>query len=92
MFGQPTLVNNVETLINVLPIVLHGGQAFAASGIGASTGTKLFCVSGRVDRPGLYELTFGATLRDLLTMAGGVVGGRPLQAVLMESIRWVLDR
>ena len=83
LFGQPTLVNNVETLINVLPIVLHGGQAFAATGIGASTGTKLFCVSGRVERPGLYELTFGATLRELLTMAGGVVGGRPLQAVLM---------
>ena len=71
LFGQPTLVNNVETLINVLPIVLHGGQAFAATGIGASTGTKLFCVSGRVGRPGLYELTFGATLRELLTMAGG---------------------
>ena len=83
LFGQPTLVNNVETLINVLPIVLHGGQAFAATGIGSSTGTKLFCVSGRVDRPGLYELTFGVTLRELLTMAGGVVGGRPLQAVLM---------
>jgi NADH-quinone oxidoreductase subunit F len=63
--------------------VLNGGQAFAATGIGASTGTKLFCVSGRVDRPGLYELTFGATLRDLLAMAGGVTGGRPLRAVLM---------
>ena len=83
LFGQPTLVNNVETLINVLPIVLHGGRAFAATGVGASTGTKLFCVSGRVARPGLYELTFGATLRELLTMAGGVVGDRPLQAVLM---------
>jgi NADH-quinone oxidoreductase subunit F len=83
LFGQPTLVNNVETLLNVLPIVLHGGRRFAATGVGASTGTKLFCVSGRVNRPGLYELTFGATLRELLTMAGGVAGGRPLHAVLM---------
>ena len=83
LFGQPTLVNNVETLVNVLPIVLHGGRAFAATGVGASTGTKLFCVSGRVARPGLYELTFGATLRELLTAAGGVVDDRPLQAVLM---------
>ncbi len=63
LFGKPTLVNNVETLINVLPIVLDGGQAYAATGVGISTGTKLYCVSGRVERPGLYELAFGATLR-----------------------------
>ena len=52
LFGQPTLVNNVETLVNVLPIIRRGGGAFAAVGSGASTGTKLFCVSGRVARPG----------------------------------------
>jgi NADH-quinone oxidoreductase subunit F len=83
LFGKPTLVNNVETLINVLPIVLDGGPAYAASGSGSSTGTKLYCVSGRVERPGLYELAFGATLRQLLELAGGVAAGRPLQAVLM---------
>jgi NADH-quinone oxidoreductase subunit F len=83
LFGKPTLVNNVETLINVLPIVLDGGPAYAASGSGSSTGTKLYCVSGRVERPGLYELAFGATLRQLLGRAGGVTGGRPLQAVLV---------
>jgi NADH-quinone oxidoreductase subunit F len=83
LFGKPTLVNNVETLLNVLPIVLDGGAAFAATGAGNSTGTKLYCVSGRVRRPGLYELAFGATLRQLLALAGGVTGWRPLQAVLM---------
>jgi NADH-quinone oxidoreductase subunit F len=67
----------------VLPIVLHGGQAYATTGSGTSTGTKLYCVSGRVERPGLYELAFGATLRQLLELAGGVAGGRPLQTVLM---------
>ena len=46
LFGQPTFVNNVETLVNVLPIVLDGGAAYAAIGTGASTGTKLFCLSG----------------------------------------------
>ncbi len=83
LFGKPTLVNNVETLLNVLPIVLDGGPAYAATGAGTSTGTKLYCVSGRVERPGLYELPFGVTLRQLLDLAGGVAGGRPLQAVLM---------
>jgi NADH-quinone oxidoreductase subunit F len=83
LFGKPTLINNVETLINVLPILLDGGAAFAATGEGNSTGTKLYCVSGRVERPGLYELAFGATLRQLLLLAGGVAGGRRLRAVLM---------
>ena len=83
LFGKPTLVNNVETLLNVLPIVLDGGPAYAATGAGMSTGTKLYCVSGRVERPGLYELPFGVTLRQLLALAGGVADGRPLQAVLM---------
>ena len=83
LFGKPTLVNNVETLVNVLAIVLDGGQAFAATGSGTSTGTKLYCVSGHVERAGLYELPFGATLRELLDRAGGVATGRSLQAVLM---------
>jgi len=83
LFGKPTLVNNVETLVNVLPIVLDGGQAFATTGSGASTGTKLYCVSGHVARPGLYELPFGATLRELLDSAGGVAASGRLQAVLI---------
>ncbi|GGO64319.1 NAD(P)H-dependent oxidoreductase subunit E [Nonomuraea cavernae] len=80
LFGKPTVVNNVETLVNVLPILEHGAQAYAATGTKDSTGTKLFCVSGNVDRPGIYELPFGATLRELLDLARPE---RPLRAVLL---------
>jgi NADH-quinone oxidoreductase subunit F len=85
LFGKPTVVNNVETLVNVLPILTGGAAAYAAvgTGEGGSTGTKLFCLSGTVRRPGIYELPFGATLRELLTLAGGVPEGRELRAVLL---------
>ncbi len=81
LFGKPTTVNNVETLVNVLGIVLEGGAAYAATGTSGSTGTKLFCVSGAVAAPGLYEVEFGTTLGDLLERAGGAPGG--IQAVLL---------
>ena len=83
LFGKPTVVNNVETLVNVLDIVRDGGATFAAVGTDKSTGTKLFCVSGCATRPGLYEVPFGITLRQLIDRAGGVRDGRPLQAVLL---------
>ncbi|MBI1789731.1 MAG: NAD(P)H-dependent oxidoreductase subunit E [Acidobacteria bacterium] len=83
LFGQPTLVNNVETLINVPGIVLDGGAAYAAIGTAYSTGTKLYCLSGHVARSGVYEAVFGATLRELIEMAGGVAGSGRLQAVLL---------
>ena len=83
LFGKPTVVNNVETLVNVLDIVLEGGPAFAGLGTEGSTGTKLFCVSGKVTRPGLYEVAFGTTLRQLLDLAGGVSGGREMRAALL---------
>jgi NADH-quinone oxidoreductase subunit F len=67
----------------VLDIVDGGGPAFAANGTAQSSGTKLFCLSGRVERPGVYELPFGATLRRAIDEAGGVRGGRPLRAVLL---------
>ncbi|WP_431989063.1 NAD(P)H-dependent oxidoreductase subunit E [Streptomyces albogriseolus] len=70
LFGKPTAANNVETLVNVLPILTLGAQAYAAIGTGASAGPKLFCVSGSVERPGVYELPFGATLGELLELAG----------------------
>jgi NADH-quinone oxidoreductase subunit F len=79
LFGKPTAVNNVETLFNVLDVVTDGGKAFAGVGTEASTGTRLFCVSGSVARPGLYELAFGATLRELLDLAGA----SPPKAVLL---------
>ncbi|SJZ85785.1 NAD-dependent formate dehydrogenase flavoprotein subunit [Marinactinospora thermotolerans DSM 45154] len=83
LFGRPTTINNVETLVNVLPIMLMGGPAYARIGTGGSTGPKLFCVSGTVSRPGVYELPFGATLRDLLELSGGVAEGREIRAVLL---------
>ena len=83
LFGKPTLVNNVETLINVLDIVVEGGAAFATTGTADSTGTRLFCLSGNVRAPGLYEISMGTTLRALIDLAGGLRDGRTLQAVLL---------
>ncbi|MGP4011216.1 NADH-ubiquinone oxidoreductase-F iron-sulfur binding region domain-containing protein [Streptomyces sp. 4N124] len=80
LFGKPTVENNVETLVNVLPILTMGAPAYAAIGTARSTGPKLFCVSGTVDRPGIYELPFGATLGELLELAGVRDG---LRAVLL---------
>jgi NADH-quinone oxidoreductase subunit F len=83
LFGKPTGVNNVETLVNVLEILRIGGAEYAKIGTPDSTGTRLFCLSGRVERPGLYEVEFGTTLRELLELAGGVAGGSQLKAVLL---------
>ena len=83
LFGAPTVVNNVETLVNVLDVVLGSGPSFAGIGTEGSTGTKLLCLSGHVERPGTYEVRFGATLREVLELAGGVSGGRALQAILL---------
>lgn len=80
LFGKPTVENNVETLVNVLPILTMGAPAYAATGTAKSTGPKLFCVSGSVARPGIYELPFGATLGELLELAGVRDG---LRAVLL---------
>jgi NADH-quinone oxidoreductase subunit F len=83
LFGQPTVVNNVETLVNVPSIMLEGGRAFASIGTERSTGPKLFCVSGAVEDPGTYEVPFGTTLRQVLELAGGVSPGATLRAVLL---------
>jgi NADH-quinone oxidoreductase subunit F len=85
LFGKPTAVNNVETLVNVLLIVREDGGAAAYRAIGTetSTGPKLFCVSGHVARPGVYEVEFGVTLRELIDLAGGVAAGRALKAILL---------
>ncbi len=74
VFGRPTLVNNVESLMNVPSIVLDGGEAFSAIGTEDSKGPKLFCVSGNVKDPGVYEVPFGATAGELIELAGGVDG------------------
>jgi NADH-quinone oxidoreductase subunit F len=83
LFGLPTVVNNVETLANIPLIVLEGGAAFARVGTEQSTGPKLFCLSGHVARPGVYEVPFGKTLREMIDLAGGIANGRSLQAVLL---------
>jgi NADH-quinone oxidoreductase subunit F len=83
LFGKPTVANNVETLVNVLDVVLGSGPSFSEIGTEGSTGTKLLCLSGHVERPGTYEVPFGATLQEVLELAGGVPGGKDLQAVLM---------
>jgi NADH-quinone oxidoreductase subunit F len=71
LFGRPTLINNVETLANIPSIVLNGGDAFASIGTDDSKGPKLFCLSGNVATPGVYEVPFGATVRDLIDLADG---------------------
>ena len=83
LFSRPTLVNNVETLVNVLEILNNGAASFAATGTAESTGTRLFCLSGHVRAPGVYEVPMGTTLRALIDKAGGLPEGRRLQAVLL---------
>ncbi len=70
LFDQPTVINNVETLVNVLDIVTDGPDAYAARGTPDSTGTKLYCVAGNIARSGVYEIEFGRSLRELLELAG----------------------
>ena len=81
LFGEPTAINNPETLYNVAPIVLEGADAYRSVGTEGSPGTRLFCVSGRVANPGVYEHPFGATLRHVIDRAGGAT--TDLGAVLL---------
>jgi NADH-quinone oxidoreductase subunit F len=86
LYLQPTIVNNVETLANLPWIAREGGQAFADLGAETSTGTRLFAVSGHVNKPGVYEVEFGVTtFRDLIyapVYCGGIRGGRKLKAFI----------
>ncbi len=90
LYGQPTVVNNVETMANIPWIVLHGGAAFAAMGEGRSTGTRLFALSGHVNRPGPYEVQMvKTTFRDLIyapELGGGVREGRDLKAFIPGGV------
>ena len=83
LFGRPTGINNVETLVNVLEVLRIGGPAYAELGTPDSTGTRLFCLSGNVERPGVYEVACGTTLRELLELAGGVHDGKGVKAILL---------
>jgi NADH-quinone oxidoreductase subunit F len=83
LFGKPTAVNNVETLCNVPGILLEGATAYRRYGTEKSPGSKLFCVSGDVLYPGVYEIPFGMTIRQLVyDLAGGIPQGRGLQTIL----------
>jgi NADH-quinone oxidoreductase subunit F len=90
LYGEPTIVNNVETMSNLPWIVLHGGDAFAALGQGSSTGTRLFALSGRVNRPGWYELEMSkTTFRDLIyapVLGGGIPQGKELKAFIPGGV------
>ena len=82
LFGQPTVINNVETLCAVPSIVEHGGSWFA--GLGGGRGTKLFGLSGHLRRPGIVEMEIGCTLRTLLEdVGGGSETGRPIRAAVV---------
>jgi NADH-quinone oxidoreductase subunit F len=86
LFASPTVINNVETLAFVPTIIQRGGEWFAKLGYGKSGGTRLYSVSGHVQKPGLYEASQGITLRELIEAAGGVPEGRTLKAVIPGGI------
>jgi NADH-quinone oxidoreductase subunit F len=83
LFGKPTVVNNVETLTNIPPILARGGAWYRTLGTEKSPGVKIFCLSGCVNRPGNYELPLGTTFRELIVgHGGGVPFGRKIKAIL----------
>jgi len=82
LYGKPTTINNTETFASVPWIINNGGDAFMALGVPNSGGTKLFSISGHVNRPGNYEVRLGTPFSKLLEMAGGMRGGRKLKAVI----------
>jgi NADH-quinone oxidoreductase subunit F len=83
VFKCPTIINNVETLANIPFIVNNGGGAFASIGVKNSTGTKLFCLSGHINKPGVYEFPLGISLRTLIyEHGGGIVNNNRLKGVI----------
>ncbi|TSE33743.1 NADH-quinone oxidoreductase subunit NuoF [Tepidimonas taiwanensis] len=82
LYGKPTTINNTETFAAVPWIIRHGGQAYLEVGKPNNGGTKIFSVSGDVERPGNYEIPMGTPFAKLLELAGGVRGGRRLKAVI----------
>jgi NADH-quinone oxidoreductase subunit F len=83
LYGGPTVINNAETIATVPPIINMGAAAYAAVGTPRNGGTRLFCISGHVERPGVYELPMGYSLKKMIyDVAGGIRGGRKLKAVV----------
>ena len=83
LYGKPTIINNVETFTNVPPILVNGADWYKSIGTADSAGVKVFSLSGRVRKPGNYELPFGTTFRQLIyEHAGGIQEGRPVKAIM----------
>ena len=83
LYGGPTVINNAETIATVPHVIDMGGAAFAAVGTPRNGGTRLFCISGHVERPGVYELPMGYNLKKMIyEVGGGIRGGRKLKAVV----------
>ncbi len=82
LFGQPTLINNVETFANIAPIIRNGGEWYAGIGTEKSKGTKVFALAGRVENTGLVEVPMGISLREMVfEIGGGIPEGRKFKAV-----------
>ncbi|MFQ6103057.1 MAG: NADH-quinone oxidoreductase subunit NuoF [Candidatus Glassbacteria bacterium] len=86
LFGRPTVINNVETLACLPHIIEHGGRWFADLGTPENGGTKLYAVSGHIERPGVVELPIGTPLRDVIAACGGVRGGKRVKAVIPGGV------
>lgn len=83
LYGKPTVINNVETLTNLPPIIQKGAAWYKSIGTEKSPGVKIFSLSGRVKRPGNYELPLGTTFRELIyTYGGGIIDDRPVKAIM----------
>jgi len=83
LFGKPTIVNNVETLTNIPAIITNGGEWYKSLGTEDTTGVKVFSLSGRVKKPGNYELPFGTTFRELIFKSGGgIIDDRAIKAIM----------
>jgi NADH-quinone oxidoreductase subunit F len=82
LYGRPTTINNTETLASIPMILAKGGEWFAKLGVPGAGGTKLYAVSGHIEKPGNFEIPMGTPFKDLLELAGGVWQGRQLKAVI----------
>ena len=82
LYGKPTVINNTETLASIPVILSQGGEWFRDLGVENSGGSKLFSISGNVNKPGNYEIPMGTPFSELLELAGGMRDGRKLKAVI----------
>src|SRR5690606_26311451 len=89
LWQNPTVVNNVESISSIPWIILNSGEDYSKIGLGRSTGTKLFSVSGHVKKPGVYEIEMGMTVEEFMNSdeyCGGMVDDRPLKALIPGEI------